>query len=663
MCGIAGFVDLGDSTSEWRDTIEHMTGVLAHRGPDDDGHWVDAGAGVALGHRRLAVIDTSPAGHQPMASASGRHVIAYNGEIYNYRAVREELAAHAASSPGYRGQSDTEVLLAAVDHWGVADAVKRCVGMFAFALWDRRDRVLHLVRDRMGEKPLYYGWAGRVLLFGSELKALRTHPAWEGVVNPEAATLMMRYSYIPAPHSIYKGVYKLSPGTVLSVRAPYRPEDAEIVKYWSAQTVYGAGAAAPLDLGDAAATDALDELLRTAVGGQMIADVPIGAFLSSGVDSTLIVSLMQAQSAGPVRTFTIGSHDKAYDEADGARRIARHLGTEHTELYVSGKDAMAVIPKLPSIYDEPFADPSQIPTFLVAALARQHVTVSLSGDGADELFGGYQRYMFLDRSWRRARRVPAFMRPALAGALAAARPLLTALARVERALPSSVARLCVQGPARAQWLLSHASAESMFRDAMLHWKSPVTRSADSEAPSALTEAAQWAALPHFLDRAMFIDIIGYLPDDILVKVDRATMAVGLEARAPFLDHRVVGFAARLPLRFKIRDGRSKWLLRQVLGRYVPEALVAGPKRGFLVGFAEWLRGPLRDWAEALLDETRLRSEGFFDAAAVREKWEHHLADRTSAWNNDLWNVLMFQSWLADTSRPIGWRSAGAPRHR
>jgi asparagine synthase (glutamine-hydrolysing) len=457
---------------------------------------------------------------------------------------------------------------------------------------------------------------------------------------------MMRYSYIPAPHSIYKGIFKLEPATVLSLPAPFTRGLTSPVQYWSAKSVYEAAATEPFSGSDDAATRALDTVLRRAVADQMIGDVPVGAFLSGGIDSSLIVSLMQAQAGEPVRTFTIGSYDNAYNEAENAKRIARHLGTNHTELYVSADDALAVIPTLPAVYDEPFADPSQIPTCLLSRLTRQHVTVSLSGDGGDELFCGYHRYRLLQQLWRRVDWMPPTVRGVISRSLAALAPAVRSLEHLEPVMPRVVHRFGVRLPKRVQWLTSHPNPEALYRDVLSHWKSPsavVTERA--EAVSALTDSAQWASLPHLLERAMFIDLIGYLPDDILVKVDRAAMSVGLESRAPFLDHRVVEFAARLPLSLKMRGGHSKWLLREVLRQYVPDALVEGPKRGFLVGFSQWLRGPLRDWAEALLDETRLRNDGFFDPSVVRAKWLHYLAVPSSPWNNDLWNILMFQSWL------------------
>jgi len=647
MCGFAGFVDGRADAVDIAATIARMTSVMVHRGPDDAGYWVDPSTGVALGHRRLSIVDLSPGGHQPMTSASGRYVIVYNGEVYNHRALRRELAADAV--PASRGHSDTEVILQAIEHWGLRPALERFVGMFAFALWDRSEHVMHLVRDRLGEKPLYYGWVGGAVAFASELKALAQHPAWERRVDPSGVALLMRFGYIPGPHSIYRDVLKLPAGCLVSISGDLRRPLPAPTPYWSAKAVFESGARVRPS-SDESMVQALDDVLRTAVADQMVADVPVGAFLSGGVDSALIVSLMQAQSRQPIRTFTIGSHDKAYDEADGARRIAEHLGTAHTELYVTPDDAMDIIPRLPSIYDEPFADPSQIPTYLVSRLARQQVTVSLSGDGGDELFCGYHRYQLLHALWRRVAWIPHLARPAVARSLATLDPVITSLERRESSLPRVVRRFAIRMPRRARWLTVQESPDSLYGDLLRQWEPAVMRG-DPDRGRSVGPSMPAAALAHPLERAMFVDLTGYLPDDILVKVDRASMAVSLESRAPFLDHRVVEFAARVPLALKWRDGQSKWLLRQLLRRYLPDSLVAGTKRGFLVGFGHWLRGPLRDWTESLLNERQLREDGFFDAGLVRAKWRDFCANDASPWSNQLWIVLMFQSWLR--AAPVG----------
>ncbi len=671
MCGIAGFIDTpcDKAEAELRATVLGMADALRHRGPDDGGAWVDAAAGVALGHRRLAVIDLSPEGRQPMPSACGRYVIVFNGEIYNFADLRRELAGLGHR---FRGHSDTEVMLAAISRWGVEPAVERFNGMFAFALWDRRERRLVLARDRLGEKPLYYGWTGGVFLFGSELKALRAHPAFRGEVDRDALALYLRHNYIPTPYAIYKGVFKLPPGTMLTVDPRNAGAVPEPKPYWSARAAAERGVAEPYPWSEAEAADELDGRLREAVRLRMVADVPLGAFLSGGIDSSTVVALMQAQSGRPVKTFSIGFREAGYDEAEHARAVARHLGTDHTELYVTPEEAMAVIPRLPALYDEPFSDSSQIPTFLVSELARRHVTVSLSGDGGDELFGGYGRYLLCRDLWRRIGWLPAAGRRAVAAALAAvagwmpavgprgAAPRVPDGARPAPRVPDGAFvrpdRLLSRygRPGRVgdklrklAEVLAADSPEALYRRLVSHWKAPdrVVPGA-VEPPTALTDRRRWADVPELVARLMYLDTISYLPDDILVKVDRASMGVSLEARVPLLDHRLVEFAWRLPLAMKIRDGQGKWLLRQVLYRYVPKELVDRPKMGFGVPIGAWLRGPLRDWAESLLDERRLRQEGYFDPRPIREKWMEHLSGKHD-WQYYLWDILMFQAWLEE----------------
>lgn len=646
MCGLTGFWETAARRNEDAlcRTVQGMAETLRHRGPDDGGEWADAQAGIALGFRRLAIVDLSPAGHQPMASASERYVIAFNGEVYNFGALRQELAGQNAA-PAFRGRSDTEVMLAAIEAWGLEAAVKRFVGMFAFALWDRQERVLHLVRDRLGIKPLYYGWAGGALLFGSELKALRAHPAFHPEVDRDVLTLLLRHSCIPSPYSIYKGVRKLPPGTILTLRGPGA---AEPVPYWSVRDAAAAGLADPFCGSEAEAVDGLDALLREAVGMRMVADVPLGAFLSGGVDSSAVVALMQAQSSRPVQTFSIGFREAGFDEAPFAREVAGHLGTDHTELYVSPEDAQAVIPALSDVYDEPFADSSQIPTFLVSQLARRHVTVSLSGDGGDELFAGYNRY-FAGRSlWNRVGWMPHALRRAAARALTAAPPrTLDALAgQLNPVLPRSLRHGGISSKiAKTADLLRADCPDAMYETLVSHWTDPasVVLGAGGEPPTALTGEHRWTGPSDFTQRMMYLDLMSYLPDDILTKVDRASMAVGLEARVPLLDHRVVEWAWRLPLSLSLRGGQGKWLLRQVLYRYVPREMIERPKMGFGAPIDAWLRGPLRPWAEALLDERRLRDEGFFDPAPIRARWAEHLSGRRN-WQHHLWDVLMFQAW-------------------
>jgi asparagine synthase (glutamine-hydrolysing) len=623
-----------------------MADQLIHRGPDDSGVWVDAEAGVALGFRRLAIVDLSPAGHQPMTSSSGRYVIVFNGEVYNFGELRKELESRGHA---FRGRSDTEVMLEAVSEWGLEAAVKKFVGMFAFALWDRRERVLHLVRDRLGIKPLYCGWQGKTFLFGSELKALRAHPDFDPEINRDALALYLRYGYIPQPYSIYQGIRKLPPGHILSLGAGAQTplELSQTASYWSAQEVYENGAANPWRGSEDEAVEELDRLLRESVRLRMIADVPLGAFLSGGIDSSTVVALMQAQSNRSVKTFTIGFHAQEFNEADHAKTVAAHLGTEHTELYVTPKEALDVIPKLPTLYDEPFADSSQIPTYLVSALTRRHVTVSLSGDGGDELFGGYQRYCNARQFWKTVRGFPYVTRKALAGFIRVCKPatydrlvgglgpLLPRLAR-----PSSVGERMY----RLAEVITVRNPEELYRHLVSYWKSPMELVLNAkEAPDLLTQSSEWARLDDISQRMMFLDLTTYLPDDILAKLDRASMGVSLEARVPVLDHRVVEFAARVPVSMKIRSGQGKWLLRQMLYRYLPPELVERPKMGFSVPIEEWLRGPLRDWAEGLLDQDRLRREGFFRSEPIRELWAEHLSGQRN-WQGHLWNVLMFQAW-------------------
>jgi len=645
MCGFAGFVSSAPE-QELRTQVCRMADQLIHRGPDDSGVWVDAEAGIALGFRRLAIVDLSPTGHQPMISSNGRYVMVFNGEVYNFGELRKDLESRGH---GFRGHSDTEVMLEAVSEWGLEAAVKKFVGMFAFALWDRRERVLHLVRDRLGIKPLYCGWADRTFLFGSELKALRVHPDFDPEINRGALALYLRYGYIPQPHSIYQGIWKLPPGHILSLRAGAQTsfELSGTALYWSAKEVYENGATNPFRGSESEAIEELDRLLRESVRLRMIADVPLGAFLSAGIDSSTVVALMQAQSNRPVKTFTIGSHAQEFNEAAHAKTVAAHLGTEHTELYVTPKEAMDVIPKLPTLYDEPFADSSQIPTYLVSALTRRHVTVSLSGDGGDELFGGYQRYSNARQFWETIRGFPHLTRKALARFIRVCKPatydrligglgpLLPRLAR-----PSSVGERMY----RLAEVMTVRNPEELYRHLVSYWKSPTEVVLNAkEAPALLTRSSDWARLDDISQRMMFLDLATYLPDDILAKVDRASMGVSLEVRVPILDHRVVEFAARVPVSMKIRSGQGKWLLRQVLYRYVPRELVERPKMGFSVPIEDWLRGPLRDWAEGLLNQDRMRREGFFRSEPIRELWAEHLSGQRN-WQGHLWNVLMFQAW-------------------
>jgi asparagine synthase (glutamine-hydrolysing) len=630
MCGIVGFLRSGTLETNDSAVLACMAQQLEHRGPDAGGAWLDAAAGIALGHRRLSIIELSAAGAQPMASHSGRLLIVFNGEIYNHLELRAALEAQRAAPP-WRGHSDTETLLAAISHFGMEDSLRRARGMFAFALWDRDSRKLTLARDRLGEKPLYYGRLGGVLLFGSELKALRAHPAFAAEIDRDAVGQLARRGYVAAPASIYRGIAKLPPGctVVLQSASTAMPEPRA---WWSLREAAMRGLAVPFTGSAREAEDELDRLLGDAVVEQTIADVPLGAFLSGGVDSSTVVALLRARSGRPVRTFTIGFNEARFDESPHAAAVAAHLGTDHTTQIVSPRDALEVVPRLSSIYDEPFGDSSAIPTQLVSAFARRQVTVSLSGDGGDELFGGYTRYASTAALWRQVQRVPRLARSLVANGVGA-------WARVgTRGEGSRAMRL-------ARYLAA-VDGDDCYATQVDLWSSARSLVNAAAAPAGVVPLST----PDLWARMMFADAVTYLPDDILAKVDRAAMSVSLETRVPLLDPRVVEFAWRLPLSLKVCGGEGKWLLKRVLARYVPDALMRRPKMGFGVPVGEWLRGPLRDWAEVLLAEPRLRSEGWFDTARVRGLWARHLAGAVEA-ADTLWPVLMFQDWLA-TARPL-----------
>ncbi|HEU0098279.1 MAG TPA: asparagine synthase (glutamine-hydrolyzing) [Allosphingosinicella sp.] len=652
MCGIAGYIggrfDQGGQGA--RAVLARMTGAIAYRGPDSAGAWLEPEHKVALGHRRLAILDLSPAGEQPMTSPSGRYVTVYNGEIYNHLELRERLAGP------WRGHSDTETLLAAIEAWGLEKALNECAGMFALALWDRQEKLLVLARDRLGEKPLYYGWQGTgaesAFLFGSELKALARHPAFRREIDRRALALFTRFNYVPAPHSIYSGIAKLPPGSFLTLRAG---DKAPVVRpYWSAAEVAASGASAPLDIGPEEATDELERLLSKTVSQQMISDVPLGAFLSGGVDSSTVVALMQAQSSRPVKSFSIGFSDPAYNEAEHAGAVARHLGTDHTELYVQPEDALAVIPSLPSIYDEPFADASQIPTLLVSRLARKQVTVALSGDGGDELFAGYNRYRLAARNWGRIAKLPRPLRSAVARGLIAFSPeqwnkVAGAFAPI---LPRSL-RVSLPGEKvhKAALGLASGSADELYQGLVSSWRDPGEIVIGGAEPATLgSETLDRLDGLGICERMMALDMLTYLPDDILAKVDRAAMSVSLETRVPLLDHRVVEFAWRLPLDLKLRGGETKWVLRQLLYRHVPRTLIERPKMGFGIPIDAWLRGPLKGWAEELISERRLAGEGYFRPGPIRAAWDAHQSGRANR-QYQIWAILMFQSWLEGQSAP------------
>ncbi|WP_123590275.1 asparagine synthase (glutamine-hydrolyzing) [Salinisphaera orenii] len=656
MCGLTGLWDARHRLGPERAlaAIGDMTPTLACRGPDDEGAHQEAQVGLALGHRRLSILDLSPEGHQPMVSQSGRYVLVYNGEIYNFRDIRDVLVGAGWQ---FRGHSDTEVLLAAIDHWGLDAALQRANGMFALGLWDRETRQLSLARDRVGIKPLYYGWSGGLFLFGSELKALRAAPGFDAAVNRDALTLYLRHNHIPAPYSIHENVYKLPPGAILTLdqtqagQAPGAGVDHQqdlVRRFWSARDVVERGAANRFAGTPDEAVDELEALLRDAVGSRMVADVPLGAFLSGGVDSSTVVALMQAQSEQPVRTFSIGFEEGHYEEAPHAKAVAEYLGTRHSELYVSPAEAQQVIPHLPEMYDEPFADFSQIPTYLVSRLARRDVVVSLSGDGGDELFCGYSRYFWSQRVWGRVGGMPSMARRSLERVLRASPRLWgRALGAMLEVMP---ARFRMRDPADKIALLADImgmnAPEELYLKLISYWPDPEALVIGGREPQGfVADRSRLPDLDSFVERMMYLDLVGYLPGDILTKVDRASMAVGLEARVPLLDHRVVEFAASLPLELKMRHPEGKWPLREVLYRHVPRRLVERPKQGFDVPLEHWLHGPLREWAESLLSPERLAAEGFLDVDRVRRMWAGFLDGRGVAGKREIWSILMFEAWL------------------
>jgi asparagine synthase (glutamine-hydrolysing) len=658
MCGITGFIQSGDFTLDAAKAIAtKMADAIAHRGPDDAGVWLDDRAGLALAHQRLSIVDLSPAGHQPMMSAAGKYVIVFNGEIYNHQELRLELEklskVNASVNDGvfeihWRGHSDTETLLAAFEVWGIEATLKKTVGMFAIALWDRVLNVLTLARDRMGEKPLYYGFQNKTFMFGSELKALKAHPDFLSEIDRDVLCLYLRHCYIPAPFSIYKGIHKLLPGTYVQLNLH---SDVELPRltpkaYWSMEDVAKMGSAYPFQGSDAEAISALDKQLRESIGVQMLADVPLGAFLSGGVDSSAIVALMQSQSKRPVKTFSIGFEEVGFNEAGYAKDVAMHLGTDHTELYVSSAEAIEVIPLLGKMYDEPFADSSQIPTYLVSKMAKQHVKVSLSGDAGDELFCGYNRYALAD-NWGAIVKIPLWFRKIARQSINLIQPetwdtffqKISKFKKMPDHMGDKLKKLAK--------IITCKTIQEAYRRLVSEIDNPESIVIGATEPESwLTKIGMKMIFNDSKQRMMFMDAMTYLPDDILVKVDRAAMANSLETRVPFLDHRVVELAWRLPMNMKMRDGKTKWILRQVLYKYVPQVLIERPKQGFSIPLNEWLRGPLRHWVESLLNEKRLRSEGYFNVSLVRKIWLAHLSGKR---NNQrlLWSILMYQAWLAE----------------
>lgn len=643
MCGIVGFCDRNGrrTAGTLRQSLGGMVSKISHRGPDSAGYWIDESVGLALGHRRLSIMDVSQAGQQPMMSQCERYIITFNGEIYNYRNIRNKIDKE---QDGYlwRGSSDTEVILAAISVYGLINAVTEFVGMFAFALWDRVDEVLYLVRDRIGEKPLYYGFSAGVFMFGSELKPLRVHPAWQGEIDRDVLGLYFRNNYVPAPFSIYKNIFKLPQGTYLKLNIQNMSSGLlpEPINYWSLLKAAQYGINHPFSGTDEDAISELDKYLKTAISGQMISDVPLGAFLSGGVDSSVVVSLMQAQSTQPIRTFTIGFQDVAYNEATYANAVAKHIGTSHTELCLTPEDCMSIIPELPVLYDEPFADSSQIPTHLVCKLARQNVAVCLSGDGGDEVFLGYNRHIQLARLQRVFKVMPLTVRQLIAASL--------------NNLPASFIELILRGKKfglladqvqKIASIIDREDPSDMYQLLTQFWEYPSAIVLGShEKQTLLTDKSLWPDFAEYLHSIMYVEQMTSLPDDMLVKVDRAAMGVSLETRVPFLDHRLIEFSWSLPFKMKYRDGLTKWLLRQILYKYVPSSLIERPKAGFGIPIDVWLKGPLRDWAEELLNERRLRNDGFLNAKILRGKWIEHLEGKKK-WQPHLWGVLMFQSWL------------------
>ncbi len=656
MCGITGI--FGNLRKEEFDrSIHKMSAELTHRGPDDAGTWIDEENGIAFGHQRLSIIDLSSAGHQPMVSPCRRFVTIFNGEIYNHLELRDELN-DAMNSMSWHGHSDTETLVTAFSQWGIERTLEKLVGMFAIVVWDFQEKKLILVRDRFGEKPLYYGWSNGVFLFGSELKALRKYKGFNNQIDRSVLSLYMQYMHIPAPYSIFKNVYKLEPGCVLEIdekglfqspkEAPFAPFNSQgvSIKQWYSLSDIAKSGQKNLIKDEGEAIELLEKTLLESVRSQLITDVPLGAFLSGGVDSSIIVSLMQQLSDHPVKTFTIGFEESAFNEAIYAKEVAKHLGTDHHELYVTANDAYKVIPSLPTLYDEPFADSSQIPTYLVSKLARQHVTVSLSGDAGDELFGGYNRYLWGDRIWNRIKWMPQSLRHTLGVSIQ--KLPASAWDKVGHSLPTKyrVASMGNKAHRIARHLETVNSLDDMYfnlvtegyRDENLVINDRLvleTKLNDSNIVLGISESEQ---------RMMLWDSLTYLPDDILTKVDRAAMGVSLETRIPFLDHRVAELAWRLPLSMKIKNGEGKWPVRQVLYKYVPKELIERPKAGFAIPVGQWIRGPLREWADNLLDETRIKHDGYFNPQLVRQLWEQHLSGRYD-WTSRLWAILMFQAWL------------------
>ena len=647
MCGLSGFLDnnLSRSSESLKALSHKMCSTLVNRGPDDFGSWVDQKSGIAMSHRRLAIQDTSLAGHQPMVSRSSRYVIVYNGEIYNYRILRREL-----KKTGYifSGQSDTEVLLAAIEIWGLNMALSKFIGMFAFALWDRSNRELYLARDRVGEKPLYYGFFGNVLLFGSELKALEIHDSFIKKINRDAISLLLRYNYIPAPYSIYDNVYKVKPGTFLAIKPQKQKISITEHVYWSFRNIVKRERPNNKINNYEEAMLSVKDTLTESIRGQMIADVPLGAFLSGGIDSSLVVSIMQSLSSNRIKTYTIGFDYSEHNEAYDAKSIANYLGTEHTELYVTASQALDVIPKIPNIFDEPFADSSQIPTYLISELARTDVTVSLSGDGGDELFGGYNRYHQGYSTWKNLSRMPYPINYICSEIIHSINPdkwniLYNYLGKyiANRKDHKNIGDKLY----KMADIVKINNPQDMYSSLISFWSNTEEVVLNSSEPMSIPrDYDNWIGSLDDRENMMFLDTISYLPDDILTKVDRSSMAVSLESRAPFLNHSVIELSQRVPIEMKIKNGQGKWILRNILNDFIPSNLIDRPKTGFGIPIAEWLRGPLKEWAESLIDSSRLKDDGYFNPALITDMWKKHISKNRN-YGHHLWSILMFQAWL------------------
>jgi len=640
VCGFAGFYNKDARFFDSIKELKSMGEAIFTRGPDSSGEWIDESGTIGFSHRRLSIVDLSSAGHQPMVSYSRRFTIAFNGEIYNHLELRTKLEEEF-SDIIWLGNSDTETILMCFDYWGIQSTIEMSVGMFAFSVWDNQENKLTLCRDRLGEKPLYYGWQDGTFLFGSELKAIKAHHAFRSEINRDSIALLLRHSCIPAPYSIYKGIKKLLPGYLLEI--DFDKNITIETQYWSLKDIVSKQKNLENIKSKEEVVDDLNKLLTQSIKEQMIADVPLGAFLSGGVDSSTVVALMQSQSDKPIKTFSIGFNEEGFDEAIYAKSIATHLGTDHTELYVSPEDAMDVIPLLADLYDEPFSDSSQIPTFLLAKMTKEHVTVSLSGDAGDELFCGYNRYLLTQQMWGKLSITPMFIRRILSSILLSVS--VSSWSRINKVLPAKF-KLSDLGTKmhKAGKVLTANTVSELYKGLVSHCDTPEALVIGATEPrTVLNDPIRSPELTSDIEQMMALDTLSYLPDDILTKVDRACMGVSLEGRVPFLNHKIVEFAWDLPLDYKLNNGTTKWCLKEVLYRYVPKSLIDRPKMGFGIPINSWLRGPLCDWADKLLDEERLIKEGFFESKPIVKMWtEHKLGKRD--WQDQLWDVLMFQSW-------------------